>query len=160
LAEAAGSDWRAVFDLLRHQTSELWKQLDPRQRRRFIRHLRAYWDVHRHRAAPAVHQKIMELQKQGVLRIIRGRTAPGSPESFDRVFDCTGLTTDLRQARSPLVRSLLEGGWVEMDDPPIGFHSRTEGLYVLGPLLRGQLWESVAVPEIRIQAHDIAAKLR
>ena len=64
-AEAAGSNWRAVFDLLRPQTAGLWARLSPRQRRRFLRHLRAYWDVHRHRAAPDIHRKLTELQEQG-----------------------------------------------------------------------------------------------
>lgn len=33
------------------------------------------------------------------------------------------------------------------------------GLYTLGPTLKGILWESVAVPEIRVQAQELASKI-
>ena len=35
----------------------------------------------------------------------------------------------------------------------------SETLFALGPLRRGELWESTAVPEIRAQAHALARHL-
>jgi uncharacterized NAD(P)/FAD-binding protein YdhS len=148
-----------VFDLLRPQTPALWGRLDTRNRRRFIRHLRPFWDVHRHRAAPEIHREISELIERGSFRILRTRETDRS-ESYDLIIDCTGLIRDVRQSTSPLVRSLLAKGLVELDDPPLGIDSTTHAVHVIGPLLRGALWESVAIPEIRLQAHDLAKKLQ
>jgi uncharacterized NAD(P)/FAD-binding protein YdhS len=52
--EAAGGDWRSVIDGLRPQVQALWQALPLQEKRRFLRHLRPYWEVHRHRAAPPV----------------------------------------------------------------------------------------------------------
>jgi uncharacterized NAD(P)/FAD-binding protein YdhS len=35
----------------------------------------------------------------------------------------------------------------------------SEGVYALGALRRGELWETTAVPEIRVQADAIAATI-
>jgi uncharacterized NAD(P)/FAD-binding protein YdhS len=40
-----------------------------------------------------------------------------------------------------------------------GQGSPSPGLYVVGPLLRGLRWESVAIPEIRVQAAQVAQAL-
>jgi uncharacterized NAD(P)/FAD-binding protein YdhS len=34
-----------------------------------------------------------------------------------------------------------------------------DGFYAIGPLLKGVLWESTAMPEIRVQAASIAAEI-
>jgi uncharacterized NAD(P)/FAD-binding protein YdhS len=34
--------------------------------------------------------------------------------------------------------------------------ARTEGIWALGPLVRGVFWECTAVPDIRLQARTIA----
>jgi uncharacterized NAD(P)/FAD-binding protein YdhS len=43
----------------------LWHAADLKQRRRFIRHLRPWWDIHRHRIAPQVHERIRALIDAG-----------------------------------------------------------------------------------------------
>lgn len=50
--QAQGGDWRAVVDGLRPWTNEIWQGLPVAEQRRFVRHLSAIWDVHRHRMAP------------------------------------------------------------------------------------------------------------
>src|SRR5205823_8834254 len=52
-----GRDWRSVIDSLRPCTSKIWQSLPIAERRRFLRHVRAYWDVHRHRIAPVISAK-------------------------------------------------------------------------------------------------------
>src|SRR5262249_5552012 len=49
---AEGVDWRDVVTALRPITPTLWRRLDTRERARFLRHVRPFWEVHRHRAAP------------------------------------------------------------------------------------------------------------
>jgi hypothetical protein len=51
-AEASGYDWRSVIDAFRPHTERCWRALPEAERRRFLRHVRPYWDFHRHRMAP------------------------------------------------------------------------------------------------------------
>jgi uncharacterized NAD(P)/FAD-binding protein YdhS len=68
-----GVDWRAVIDGLRPVTSMIWQRLPLEERSRFLRHLRPYWDSHRHRMAPGVAAAYASLVARGVLALRRGR---------------------------------------------------------------------------------------
>ena len=70
---AGGVDWRAVVDGMRPVTTGLWQGLPQPERDRFLRHLRPYWDAHRHRMAPVVADAFDDLVARGVLRLKRGR---------------------------------------------------------------------------------------
>ncbi|HTJ91041.1 MAG TPA: FAD/NAD(P)-binding protein [Acidocella sp.] len=72
-AKRHGIGWRAVVDSLRPITAELWRGLPYDQKRRFLRHLRPYWDIHRHRMAPPVAAQFEALIESGALRTKRGR---------------------------------------------------------------------------------------
>ena len=50
-----GGDWQNVVDALRPFNQRIWQSWDGAARRRFLRHAKAWWDVHRHRAAPQIH---------------------------------------------------------------------------------------------------------
>jgi uncharacterized NAD(P)/FAD-binding protein YdhS len=41
-----------VVDGVRSMVNSLWNGLSLEDRRRFLRHLGRYWEVHRHRMAP------------------------------------------------------------------------------------------------------------
>src|SRR5437764_4481857 len=89
----------------------------------------------------------------------------------DRVINCTGPECDYRRMRHPLVASLLGQGMVRPDDLALGLDTDPKGalldaeghpskiLYTLGPLRKGTLWETTAVPEIRVQAEELATAL-
>ena len=89
--------------------------------------------------------------------------------NVDRVINCTGPECDYRRMRHPLVASLLGQGLVRPDDLALGLDTDSKGalldaeghpstiLYTLGPLRKGTLWETTAVPEIRVQAEELAA---
>ena len=74
-AAQRGVDWRSVIDALRPQTQSLWRNLPVPERKRFLRHVRPYWEVHRHRVAPAVADEIGALLQAGSLSVIAGRIA-------------------------------------------------------------------------------------
>lgn len=57
-AEASGLGWHAVFDRIRGQGGTIWRALPVVERRRVVRFLRPYWDVHRFRIAPQVEAVI------------------------------------------------------------------------------------------------------
>jgi uncharacterized NAD(P)/FAD-binding protein YdhS len=87
-----------------------------------------------------------------------------------RVINCTG-PSDLARTRSPLIRDLLRQGLVRADPFGIGLDAEPDGslldrngapsrsLSTLGPPLKGLLWESTAVPELRAQAHALSLRL-
>ncbi|PWU16875.1 MAG: hypothetical protein C5B49_09915 [Bdellovibrio sp.] len=178
-AESRGGDWRSVVDDVRPFIPSVWKSFSPADRRQFLRHVVHFWDSHRHRMPPEVAEKIYYLINSGRLKIKKGRftslveedgswtvnwrsdTHELRRERFDHVFDCTGLSRDLGATDSPLVRQMLRDGLLVISDPPLGAFPAPEaaGLEVLGHLLRGEYWESTAVPEIRKQAAAIVDRL-
>ncbi len=43
------------------------------ERRRFVRHLQAHWDIHRHRLPPQLAERIENLRRSGKLQVHAGR---------------------------------------------------------------------------------------
>jgi uncharacterized NAD(P)/FAD-binding protein YdhS len=180
--------WRAAIDSLRPHSHALWQGLDLDQQRRFLRHARPWWDVHRHRIAPQVAARIHDMVAEGLLEIVAGRVIAANPadggleveirrrgsdrsssERFDYVINCTGPLHVMEQTHDPLLRGLLDSGVVRPDHLGIGLqvdeHSRAGNrLWALGPLTKGRYWEIIAVPDIRGQAaaiaEDIARELK
>lgn len=66
----AGGDWREVINAVRKIAPELWAGLSVEDRRRFLRHVRPIWDVHRHRLPPAAAE-----MSDAILHVYRGRTS-------------------------------------------------------------------------------------
>jgi uncharacterized NAD(P)/FAD-binding protein YdhS len=174
--------WRAAIDSLRPHSYALWQSLDDKQQRRFLRHARPWWDVHRHRIAPEVAATVARLVGEGRLEIMAGRIVSaadtgsglqvgirrrGGAEpremTFDFAFNCTGPLHVIGHTRDPLLRSLLDAGMARSDQLNIGLEvdsqSRVAGgerLWALGPLTKGRYWEIIAVPDIREQAAAVA----
>ncbi len=71
--EKSGGDWRDVLASLRPITPALWHGLPIIERRRFLRHLKPYWETHRHRAAPVVFDVVNECLKQGEVELIAAK---------------------------------------------------------------------------------------
>ena len=177
---SADVGWRAAVDSLRPHSHALWQSLDLEQQRRFLRHARPWWDVHRHRIAPEVAATVHRLVGEGRLEIIAGRilaaraTSNGIEVQYRRrgtgnrremsvayVFNCTGPLHAIQRTRNPLLRSLLDAGEIQPEPLGIGLevngNSRAgERLWALGPLTKGRSWEIIAVPDIREQAAEVA----
>jgi uncharacterized NAD(P)/FAD-binding protein YdhS len=134
-----GSDWRLVIDALRPHTQKLWRNMTLAQRSRFLRHLRAYWDVLRHRMAPEVEEEINALREAGRLEIVAGRIESATANAgdimvairkrgadsifkstFGRVIDCRGASTDFGQSHDELIGALLARGTACLDPLGIG----------------------------------------
>ncbi len=62
--------WQAVFDDVRANGQTLWRNLDATERRRFLRHLRVFWDAHRYRIAPQIEKILEDRQADGSLRVL------------------------------------------------------------------------------------------
>jgi uncharacterized NAD(P)/FAD-binding protein YdhS len=72
-ASRNSADWQGVMDILRPHIPSLWQQLGSAQQRRFLRHVRRYWDHHRHRVAPAVRNRFDRLVANGQVQIHHAR---------------------------------------------------------------------------------------
>lgn len=180
-----GVDWRMAMDALRPLTARLWQGLSLAERCRFIRHLRPWWDVHRHRMAPEVARKLqVVLERENVSlhaarifaarRVSRGFVVElverGTQRRWTRecqwIVNCTG--PDFREAaQRPLEAQLLRDGLLATDALGLGFDADASGrvqvndelvpgLYLLGPARRGDRWEATAVPELRVDAENLA----
>ena len=69
----AQGSWRAAVDAMRPHSSAIWQAFGPAEQRRFMRHARPWWDVHRHRIATEVAQRLKELVGSGQLEVVAGR---------------------------------------------------------------------------------------
>ncbi len=187
-AAEQGADWRAVIDSMRPITASLWGRLPLAERRRFLRHARRFWDVHRHRMAPPHADLIASMLDDGSLRIIAGRiqsmqgsrdsvsvryTPRGRPDEtleVQRVILASGLE-HISRTRDTLMQRLLDRGLVRVDAQGLGLDvtdslnvvrgdgAVTERIWALGPVVRGVFWECVAVPDIRVQAANLAVSV-
>ena len=144
--EARGGDWRAVVDSLRPHANRLWQGLSAADQRRFFRHLRPYWEAHRHRMAPEVAKIIEGLAQQGRLRLHAGRVKVvfwdekgaevqiklrGGSTSVvlrvNRVINCTAPECDYRKLTHPLWRNLLARGITVAGRIGLGLRTGPEG---------------------------------
>jgi uncharacterized NAD(P)/FAD-binding protein YdhS len=187
-AAAEGVPWQRVFDAARPAVGALWSRWSLRQRRQFLRHLRARWDIHRHRTAPRVDAALQALIHRGQLRIQAARLAGfevedervaarlalrgGGEAVFEagRVVNCTGPASALDRLALPLVESLRAQGLVKPDPLGLGLESSdcalmtqdgavSAWLFALGGLTRPAWWEITATPEILVQIDRLVERM-
>jgi len=179
-------DWREVMHSLRYQAESLWRASSVADKKRFLRHVAAYWNIHRHRVPEEVAALLATLQTQGQLEIVAGRVLAAEDNHIkikkrhhhellslpiQWLINCMGPTLTMEGERQPLVKSLLEKGYVTLDPLRLGFATYSEGVirdatekpsaffYTLGPPCKGMAWESTAVPDIRKQIWELAKSL-
>ncbi|WP_241758724.1 FAD/NAD(P)-binding protein [Pyxidicoccus parkwayensis] len=188
-ATDAGADWRTVVDALRPATVPLWHRLTEGERRRFLRHLRSHWEVHRHRMAPSIGDTVEQLRREDRLHLhaarvrsfrlegegVEARLRPRSTREdtvlqVQHVVNCTGPEGAITRGH-PLLKAMADSGQVSPDVLGMGLATDGDGalldlsgrasgrLFTLGPPRRGELWETTAVPEIRSQARMLAEHL-
>lgn len=184
------TDWRAVIDSLRPNSHGIWQALPLEEQKRFLRHIRPYWEVHRHRYAPQVQRVLDKLRAQNRLTVIAGRvlecryephgtevryrtrtTGEKSILRVHHIVNCTGPEADVRRLQDPLTRSLMSQGLARPNALSLGLDVTEDGallddagipsetLFAVGPLRKGCLWETTAVPEIRVQTETLAGRV-
>lgn len=182
--------WREVITALRPVSSAVWQKLDVSERRRFLRHLQPYWDVHRHRLAPesfrllqtALRTRKVKMLSGGIVEVFekdgqvevalrcRGSTDVQQIQ-FDKVINCTGPCQNVEHVQDQLISFLKSDGLVSLDPLNLGInvneHYRVLSeagdplpwLSYIGPMLKAQLWEATAVPELREHASKLASNV-
>lgn len=189
LLESPAINWRSLVDGMRSINAALWQSLSHRERLRFLRHVRWLWEAARHRMAPASSTALRRLIDTGRLRVhaahvlavdgadpltltLRNRlTQRMATLEADLVVQATGLDTAVTYTSHPLLSQLLKDGLAIADPLHLGLNARPDGclinagdevqpgLYAIGALLRGVLWECTAMPEIRDAAQVLAEML-
>ena len=190
IGEVRGCDWRSIIDAFRPFTQQIWQSLPLKERRRFLRHVRPYWEVHRHRLAPEIDALLASELRSGQVQIHAGTATAYSENAdgveityhdrlsgksaslfVDRVLNCTGPETDCRKVSNPLMKNLLSQKLCRPDPLFLGLEVSEKGalidgqgvvsdfLFAIGPLRKGSLWETTAVPEIREQISELARLL-
>ena len=84
------------------------------------------------------------------------------------MINCTGPEADWRRIDNTLLSSLFAQGLARPDSLFVGLDVDRDGcmldeqgrasqsLFAIGPVRKGGLWETTAVPELRQQASDLA----
>jgi uncharacterized NAD(P)/FAD-binding protein YdhS len=189
LAQAQGRSWQSVMERIRPLGQELWCSMSSQDQRRFLRHVRRYWDVHRHRIDPALEASIRAMLDSGQVRLhragMRAATVDGTQLRVevsagdgcrrtlwvDNIVNATGVELGAHAMKHALLRHCLQNGYARPGPHGLGIHTMPDGSLVaadgnvrnhcrvLGSLRIGDLWESLAIPELRAQAEQIARDL-
>ncbi|WP_455819816.1 FAD/NAD(P)-binding protein [Pseudomonas cerasi] len=191
VADAAGQQlpWQLVLDDIRVNGQRLWQQLSLKEQRRFLRHLRPWWDVHRYRIAPQVSAVLAEQQQSGQLTVQAARLADvaakgaditlhlqprsGKAQSLnvDRLIITTGPAHGGLLQSDTLLHQLASAGMVQADPLALGIHInarsqtlRHDGtanphLWVAGPAARAHFGELMGLPQVAEHAENVARQL-
>lgn len=183
-----GYPWQLGFDSIRSHVPRLWAALPPADRRRFVRAVRPFWEVLRHRAPLDALEVVERWRAEARLVLQPGRVTACRPrpdglevtlrhagvsrrERFDAIVRCIGPALDDSEAESALIDSLIHSGQAQRDPARLGIVTRDDGrvirgdgspsdrLFAMGALRRASAWETTAVPEISRQAHALARLL-
>jgi uncharacterized NAD(P)/FAD-binding protein YdhS len=90
----------------------------------------------------------------------------------ERVINCTGPESSIKKTGNAVLQNMWKRGILTADPLELGINADAENfkvidkygeelnnVFTLGTNLRGMLWESTAVPELRVQAEKLASKL-
>jgi uncharacterized NAD(P)/FAD-binding protein YdhS len=184
-----GANPAIVVDKLRPFTQRIWKSFTVEDKQNFIRKYAPLWNVTRHRIAQNIHCMVDRAVDDGRLKIVTGRVvglkAQGSriqvmvrgKEDANVTLEAgfvvngTGPRSKFSESMQPLFKNLIASGRLKLDDLDMGIEVderftavEADGrvspcLYGLGPMLKGSLWETIAVPELRGQALQVARSI-
>jgi uncharacterized NAD(P)/FAD-binding protein YdhS len=152
MREAASQDrdWRDVIAALRPLTPRLWQAWPSAERARFMRHLRPFWEVHRHRMAPQLFDAFTRMRDSGKVSLLAGRlitvhhagdglrvelrprgaTATRTIE-VGTIVNCSGPAGDTRRLQDALFQSLQASGLIRCDPLGLGIDTSTDGTVIM-----------------------------
>jgi uncharacterized NAD(P)/FAD-binding protein YdhS len=142
-------DWRLAVDELRPHVAAVWRSLPDVERRRFMRHVSRFWEVHRHRMAPEIANRVAALMTAQRLRISRGsieshrdlrdgvevsvrRRGTSITDVFTaaHVINCTGPQLNVGAVGDPLIDGLLASGVVRPGPYGLGLDAESDGAII------------------------------
>ncbi len=187
-------DWRVSIDRIRPQVTSLWERLPDGERRRFRRHAERFWDIHRHRIAPATARQVREMSENGRMHVASGHLVDVQEDGSQLLLtfsakrgnlqrlgvhstrwlvNCTGPSYVLDNQGDTLVSRLVARGVLRPGPLGLGIDATGSGraldldgnqvawLWGIGPRCSGGgSTRTTAVPEIRVQARNLAHEIR
>jgi uncharacterized NAD(P)/FAD-binding protein YdhS len=185
LADKFGQSIYPVIDSLRPKIQSLWLSFSMDEKQQFLKKLSAFWDRVRHRLPTVMHQLIEDMRSANKVVTHKGAIISAVPaaDGFEvtiagddryvrlrvqRIINCTGPEANITRSGNQLLQNLLKKGVICPGPFNLGINTDPDGcvisadgrrkpnLYVAGGNLKGILWESTAVPELRHQAKKIA----
>ena len=187
--DEAGHPWQLAIDALRPQVTGLYRSLTPDDRARFVRSVRPYWDVLRHRAPADALALVDALERRGCLELLAGRVvrcepraahldvhlalSGGAPRSerVDCIVRCIGPALEPSEAGTPLVRALVASGLAARDPAGLGIVTDEHGrvvdvsgmpsgrIFAIGAVRRASSWETTSIPDIAVHALALAERI-
>jgi uncharacterized NAD(P)/FAD-binding protein YdhS len=187
--QRSGADWRAVVDGMRPLSQAIWQGWSLREKQRFLRHVKPFWETSRRRNPPQPHRIISNMEASGTLRrqvghirsaqLLKNRRFRITVEhagdmsylEADWIVNCSGPCSDVTKIPDPLLTSLLRQGLILPHPTTLGIQATPQGkvigrngapkpdLFATGLLMRGVLYESVSVAELRGQMEALAHHL-
>lgn len=174
-ALAAGVPWQRVADAARPVTASIWQGWNGRERALFLRHLRPWWDMHRHRMAPEIAAALAGLEEAGQLRLLAGRIVDlrlatdalelvyrphggkGGVDSIRaaHVINCTGPNMSIGRTGEPLILSLDRQHLLRED--PLGLGLETDDCAVIDASGRPSRWLFALGPLTRPSLWEVTA---
>ncbi|MBN2364949.1 MAG: hypothetical protein EH225_02250 [Calditrichaeota bacterium] len=118
--------------------------------------------------------RIIDLLPDGngmIMRYLEKNLTFEKSDSARMIINCVGPNLDYEQIDHPLIKNLMGRKLIQSNPVQLGINALPDGsvitkngipskiLYTIGVPLRGILWESIAAPEIRLQAENLARKL-
>lgn len=179
--------WHPVVDSLRAILPDIWNALPAHEKRKVVRRILPFWEVHRFRIAPQIDAALRQARADGRLSIekatafgigldrsafkTRLRRSDGAFADIrsDAVVLCTGPDRDLR--KNPLIAALLANGFGRVDDAGLGLavdrQSRLidgqgrvlPNLWAFGPMTRGSFGEMTGAPDIALHIERVIGQL-
>ncbi len=176
-----------IVDKIRPHTQHVWRNFSLDEKREFCQRYSTRWNVTRHRIAQQIHEQVAAAIADGSLQLVKGSIRDlhsagrnvavivdegrGVPRTIEGgfVINCTGPRASVSAV--PLFQNLLRRGLVQVDELDMGLEveadfavvdqcgDRSAFMFAMGSLLKGTLWETTAVPELRGQAFRVAQVL-
>lgn len=144
--------WRRYVDGLRPHSNRIWRAM-PEAARQFLLARVTFWNTIRHRMPPEIHADLKMLEAAGRLTTIKGHICsitPAQNKGVEVHLHHTVIAGDLA------VNCL---GFIPYRQVPASGFRLGESTWTLGAPLFGHLIETTAVPELRVQAKQVASEI-
>jgi len=139
-SEKLGLPWHGPFDDLRDSVRAVWPRLENKEKQRFLRHLRRWYDAHRFRLPPQLEQVLDKAVATGQLSYVTARiqsaniegeklqvdllertTRRSTSQVYSYVINCTGPSGRPHLSTSPFIHALLASGLCRTHPTGLGF---------------------------------------
>lgn len=170
------------MDLFRDRSPDLWPRLSLTEQAKVVQRL-GMWNVLRHRMSSAAARTLVDAVACVSTQVTSCRSparvgrsswpcsVAGSIRCCTGSDSCTGPPFDIAATDDPLLRHLLDAGLATVGSHRLGLAvdgcgtlldrsgRPVGGLTVLGALRKGTVFETTAIPELRMQASALADAL-